>query len=115
MSRAVASDADDWGVWVNECGIFASRIGLDRWLDFQARAKPERLIALWMGPGGGEWHLMCGSRADATEARQLFTEVGFHATHVKVARLSACRKKVAGSRAHLDARIAEAAAAVASA
>lgn len=102
------AEADDWGVWVNECGIFASRIALDRWLDFQARAKPERLVALWMGPGGGEWHLMCGTKADATETRDLFAEVGFHRTHVKVARLSACREKIAARRAELDARIAAA-------
>ena len=104
------AEAEDWGVWVNECGIFASRIGLDRWLDFQARARPERLTMLWLGPGGGEWHVMCGSKADATEARDLFVEVGFHRGHLKVARLSACQKKVAESRARVDARMAKAAA-----
>ena len=102
------AEAEDWGVWVNECGIFASRIGADRWVDFTMRS-PSRLTMLWLGPGGGEWHVMCGTKADATETRDLFLEVGFHRGHVKVARLSVCQAKVAASRARIDARIAEAA------
>lgn len=102
------AEADDWGVHVNECAILATRIGWDKWIDFQGRVKDGRLTMLWLGPGGGEWHLMCGTKADATEARDLFVEVGFHRAHLKVARLSACQKKVADSKAHIAARIAEA-------
>ena len=46
--------ADDWGLWVNECGIFASGIGADRWAGFTLRANDGRLTTLSMGPGGGE-------------------------------------------------------------
>jgi len=101
------AEADDWGVFVNECGIFASRIGIDRWTDFTMRS-PSRLTCLWTGPGGGEWHVMCGTKQDATGTRDLFLEVGFHRAHLKVARLSACQEKVAKSRARIDGRIAEA-------
>lgn len=101
---------DDWGVFVNECGIFASGIAAGRWADFTMRS-PSRLSCLWMGPGGGEWHVMCGTRDAAAEARDLFVEVGFHRAHVKVARLSACQKKITESRARIDARIAKAASA----
>ena len=96
MSGAQA--ARDWGLWVNEVGIFASGLGSGKWLDFTFRAKRERLTPLWLSPCGGEWHVMCGTRADAAEARDLFLEVGFHKNHVKVARLSACQAKVAGKR-----------------
>jgi len=89
------SAANDWGLWVNECGIFASRIAADRWTDFLLRAKEGRLAMLWSGPGGGEWHVMCGSREEAREVREVFTEAGFRKNHVKVARLSACKAKVA--------------------
>jgi hypothetical protein len=102
----VAEVADDWGVWVNECGIFASTIGADRWVEFTIRCNPARLECLWTGPGGGEWHLMCGTKEAATEARDLFAEVGFHKAHVRVARLSACRERVAARRAAIDARMA---------
>lgn len=99
---------DDWGVWVNECGILASGIAADRWTDFTLRCTPERLTLLWLGPGGGEWHVICGTKQDATDTRDLFAEVGFHRAHLKVARLSACQKKVADSRARIDAEMAEA-------
>lgn len=101
-----AKAPDDWGVWVNECGIFASRIGADRWVDFTMRCKPaSRLTCLWLGPGGGEWHVMCGTKEAATEARDLFVEVGFHTAHLKVARLSACRAKVAAAVARVNVAI----------
>lgn len=89
---------NDWGVFVNEVGIFATGIAADRWLDFTFRAKEERLTMLALCPAGGEWHVMCGTRVDAVEARDLFLEVGFHKTHVKVARLSACRAKAEARR-----------------
>jgi len=87
--------AVDWGLYVNECAIFASRIADGRWLDFQGRAAESRLTMLWMGPAGGEWHVMCGTKADAVDACDLFLEVGFHKSHIKVARLSACQAKAA--------------------
>jgi hypothetical protein len=92
------SAATDWGLWVNESGIFASGIARDRWIDFTLRAQGNRLTALGLWAGGGEWHVMCGSREDAREAHALFLEVGFHKAHVRVARLAACQAKVAGRR-----------------
>lgn len=89
------SAADDWGLWVNETGIFASRIAMDRWLDFLSRDKGNRAVVLWAAPCGGEWHVMCGSRDDARDALETFLGVGFHKNHVKVARRSACQAKVA--------------------
>lgn len=94
--------ADDWGLYVNECGIFASGIAADRWTDFTLRVKDGRLAMLWTGPGGGEWHVMCGAKADAVDAHETFLGVGFHKGHMKVARLSACQAKVAEKRRHWD-------------
>jgi hypothetical protein len=87
--------AADWGVFVNETGIFASGIARDRWVDFTLRVQGNRLTALGLWAGGGEWHVMCGSRDDARETLDLFLEVGFHKSHVKVARLSTCQAKAA--------------------
>jgi hypothetical protein len=107
---AARQAADDWGLHVNECGILASGIAMDRWLDFTFRAKDGRLAMLWTGPGGGEWHVMCGTKAEAAEALETFLGVGFHRSHVKVARLSACVAKVAERRRRVDDRMARAAA-----
>jgi hypothetical protein len=97
---AKATAPEDWGLYVNECAIFASTIAVDRWIDFTLRAKGGRLTMLSMGPGGGEWHVMCGTRDAAAEALGIFLEVGFHKSHVKVARLSACQAKATG-RGHV--------------
>lgn len=88
-----AAAADDWGLYVNECGIFATRIGADRWTCFLSRVAESRLTMLPASPGGGEWHVMCGTREAAAEARETFLEAGFHPGHVKAARLSACQAK----------------------
>ena len=87
--------ADDWGVFVNECGIFASTHGEAAWLYFLTRAQESRLAMLATGPCGGEWHVMCGTKEAAAEARDIFIEQGIHGKHVKVARLSACQAKAA--------------------
>jgi hypothetical protein len=97
--------ADDWGLWVNETGIFASGIGADRWISFTLRAK-ERLTLLWAGPDGGEWHVTCTTREAAQEARDIFLEAGFHRNHVRVAQLSACQAKVAKMQQRVIARFA---------
>ncbi|HMH90005.1 MAG TPA: hypothetical protein VK586_02855 [Streptosporangiaceae bacterium] len=102
--------ATDWGVWVNECGIFASTIGEGKWMYFLARARESRLTMLWAGPGGGEWHVMCGTREAAAEGREIFIEQGILKGHVEVARLSACVAKVTERRLRIDERMARAAA-----
>jgi hypothetical protein len=103
---SAGASATDWGLYVNECAIFASGIAADRWVDFTLRAKDGRLAMLWTGPGGGEWHVMCGTKADAAEALETFLGVGFHKSHVKIARLSACQAKVAEQRRRVDERMA---------
>lgn len=95
MVSTARPPADDWGVFVNECGIFASRHGEAKWLYFLSRAREGRLTMLAAGPCGGEWHVMCGTKEAATEGRDIFIEQGIHRTHVKVARLSACQAKAA--------------------
>lgn len=97
------SAADDWGLWVNETGIFASGIAEGKWLDFLGRDRAGRATLLWAAPGGGEWHVMCGTREAADEARELFLDVGFHGNHVKVARLAACQAKTAARKSRADA------------
>jgi hypothetical protein len=99
----------DWGLWVNECGIFASGIAKDRWLHFLSVAKDDRLTMLRGWPGGCEWHVMCGAKADAADALETFLGVGFHKAHVKVARLSACVAKVAERKRRVEERMAGAA------
>jgi len=103
MTTKAAAPAADWGLYVNEVGIFATGIAEGRWLDFTFRAKEERLVMLGMCPAGGEWHVMCGTKADAAEAHALFLEVGFHKGHIRVARLSACQAKAAAAKERLDA------------
>ena len=100
--------ADDWGLFVNEVGIFASGIQADRWLNFTLRAKECRLTMLNSGPQGGTWHVMYGTRAEADEARALFLEAGFHKSHVKAARLSACQAAEKRRHERVLAKMAEA-------
>lgn len=97
--------ADDWGVWVNECGIFASGHGEGKWLYFLGRARESRMTMLGMTPGGGEWHVMCGTKEAATEGRDIFMEQGIHRTHVKVMRLCVCLAKAARRRDLAEAAI----------
>jgi hypothetical protein len=85
--------AEDWGLFVNECAIFASGIAADRWAGFLLRVSGGRLTMLSMSAGGGEYHVMCGTRDAAREAREIFTGAGFHKSHVTVTRLAACQEK----------------------
>lgn len=98
MTRGSAGSADDWGLHVNEIGIFATRIAEGKWLDFLARARDERVTMLDLTPTGSEWHVMCGTRDAAREAHEIFLEAGFHKRHIRVARLSACQAKAAERR-----------------
>jgi hypothetical protein len=41
---------------------------------------------------------MCGTKDAAREAHETFLGVGFHRTHVKVARLSTCQAKTEKQR-----------------
>ena len=64
-----------------------------------------RLTMLSASPGGCEWHLMCGTKETASEAREIFIEAGIHMGHVKVARLSACQAKVAERERSIQERL----------
>jgi hypothetical protein len=93
-SPQLRTAAADWGLFVDELGIFTTGIAAGKWTDFLFRPKTEeRLTMLAMTPAGGHYHVMCGTKADAAEAREIFIDVGFHAKHVKVARLAACQAK----------------------
>ena len=84
------ADADDWGVFVNECGIVSCGLGWDKWTAFLIARQGEGITCLADSIGGGEYHVMCGTKEAAAEARDIFVETGIHRNHVKVARLTAC-------------------------
>lgn len=102
--------SDDWGVWVNECGIFAHGPGSDCWAMFWVRANPDRITCLETSIGGGIHHVACASKEDAEELRDSMTEMGIHPKFVKVQRLTAAKKTAEARRvkfAEAAARIAD--------
>jgi hypothetical protein len=83
--------ADDWGILVNECGIFACRQGVDVWLDLWLRVAPERVTTFAITPGGGEHHVSAPTKDDAEFARDYLISKGVPKTFIKVQRLSAAK------------------------
>lgn len=100
-----AAEADDWGVTVNECGIFAHRGGSDWWLTYQGRqADTGRITTLTDSIAGGHHHVLCESEAHAEWLREHMISNGVHKAFLKVQRL-AVAKKAADRRAEaLDER-----------
>jgi hypothetical protein len=94
-------EPDDWGVFVDECGTFACRMGADWWVTYSARfVGSGRITELDMSLGGGHYHVACDDRQDAEQTRQMMIYVGgMHAKHVRVKRLRDCRSEV--RRRHL--------------
>jgi hypothetical protein len=84
--------AGDWGVLIDELGIFACTAGAGAWTEFWIRCHPRWLTLLAMSPSGGHWHVLGESKEDAAGIREMFLEKGIHPKHVKVARLSRCRE-----------------------
>lgn len=77
--------ADSYAVEVNECGIFASRIGMDFWTE-QVLSRPIARRIEWLdySPGGGVAQIPCADKEEAEFVRGYMTGHGIHAKHVKV-------------------------------
>lgn len=86
-----ATEADDWGVLVNECGIFACRNGIDVWMQLLQRTPSERITTLAMTPGGGEHHVLAPTKDDAEFMREYMISKGANKPNVKVQRLSVAK------------------------
>lgn len=82
---------DDWGVFVNECGIFANNGGAEWWANFFIWARPSLITELILGPAGGHHHVAAPSKDDAEFMREHMISKGIHKTFVKVQRLSAAQ------------------------
>ncbi len=92
----------DWGVRVNEAGIFATRLGMDWWV--QAIAPWEasgRAVRLGACPGRCVWFLPFGAKADAAWAREHIVSHGIpgkFATLVTAAKAGAERARQVSSQ-----------------
>jgi hypothetical protein len=86
-----------YAIEVNECGVFASRAGMDFWTD-QILARPiaRRIRWLKLGPCGGLAQLPCEDKEEAEFVRDYMTQHGILPNHVKVRRLKA--ETLAGAR-----------------
>jgi hypothetical protein len=57
---------DDWGVWVNEVRINATRQGADWWFLFASRfERTPRMSCLDMCIAGALWHVACDTKQNA--------------------------------------------------
>jgi hypothetical protein len=75
-------------VEVNECGIFASRLGWDWWTEnVLLRPIANRIDWLGLWPGGGIAHLPCEDKEEAEFVRGYMVAHGVHPKHVKVRRI----------------------------
>jgi|HubBroStandDraft_3_1064219.scaffolds.fasta_scaffold98306_4 hypothetical protein len=79
-----------YAVQVNECGIFASRVGFDFWTE-QILMRPisRRIKWLALGPSGGLAQIPCEDKEEAEFVRGYMTEHGIRPNHVKVKRIKA--------------------------
>jgi hypothetical protein len=94
-----ANDATDWGVFVNECGVFAGGgAGSSWWAQFFIRSHPGRITTLTLSLGGGHHHVATDTKDDAEFLRDYMISKGVPKTHARVQRLSAA-KAIAARRA----------------
>lgn len=83
---------DDWGVFVDECGIFAIYgPAANWWAEFYVRARPGMITELILSPGGGHHHVAAPTKEDAEFMCEYMISKGIHRKHVKVQRLSAAK------------------------
>lgn len=75
-------------VEINECGIFASRVGVEFWTT-QILGRPigKRLVWLFISPGGGLAQLPCADKEEAEFVYSMLLEHGIHRTHANVKRV----------------------------
>jgi hypothetical protein len=99
-----AEEADDWGITVNECGIFACRNGMDVWMQLWERTPPERVTTFAMTPCGGEHHVLAPSKDDAEFMRDYMISKGVNKPNVKVQRLSVAKANAAKRTAAFNER-----------
>jgi hypothetical protein len=103
---ATARQADDWGVVVDETKLFAiGGRGSDWWALYQHRMPQERITRLFLGLGGGIWHVACDSKEDAEMLIETMTEQGVHPKPLEVASLAAYRRKLDKRNARTAARL----------
>jgi hypothetical protein len=83
----------DWGVFVNEISIFATRQGIGWWVDFLARyERTGRMVCLAPTTSGNLWHVACDSKDDAELlALMMIEEHGLPKCAVKAKRLAHCQ------------------------
>lgn len=92
-AAAAATPLNDWGVWVNECVVFATRHGAEWWALFSARFEPTpRMTCLMPSIAGCSWHVASDSREDAHMLAELMVENGVPRSAVKVKRLAQCKR-----------------------
>ncbi len=85
-------EATDWGVFVDECGIFAvNGPAADWWAEFYIRARPGMITELVLTPAGGHHHVAAPTKDDAEFMREYMISKGVHNKHVKVQRLSVAK------------------------
>lgn len=77
-----------YAVEVNECGIFASRIGIGFWTEhILKRPIYNRIKWLAITPGGGVAQIPCADKEEAEFLRGYMVEHGIHRNHAKVKRV----------------------------
>lgn len=98
-----ATEASDWGVFVNECGIFAHQGGANWWAEFYMNARPGLITELILSPAGGHHHVAAPSKDDAEFMRDHMISKGIHQSYLKVQRLSAAKAHAAKRAAEREA------------
>lgn len=104
-------EASDWGVWINECAIFANQRSANWWAIFYLRYdRTSRITGLEESIAGGHRHVACASKTDAEELREHMIAMGVPQVACKVQRLKDALAVAEKRRAKFDAttkRIAE--------
>lgn len=103
----MADTPDDWGVFVDECGIFATANHAAEWWVAQSlHIRADLLTMLAMSPCGGHFHFLTETRENAEFVHEYILSKGIHKNHVKVQRLSAAKAKAAKRTAAFEERCA---------
>jgi hypothetical protein len=100
-----ATEPTDWGVFVNECGIFAQQGGADWWAQFYID-RPGLITELILSPAGGHHHVAAPSKEDAEFMCEYMISKGIHKSYVKVQRLLAAQSYADKRKAAREASLA---------
>lgn len=99
----------DWGVWINECAVFANQRSAEWWALFHYR-QHERITVLEESIAGGHCHVACASKEDSEWLREHMVSNGVPQVACKVQRLKDALVVAEKRRAKFDAateRVAE--------